>query len=433
LLFAQPHPHCQLPQQRLLGLCVGARQNCLHLRHHALNIISRLCWLLCILAKLKLLQLSQHRKPFGFSLDKSGSRTGSPTLLSQIEHNSYRLFDAGQTAPCVFDAVLVVERQSGSVWNQLRYFIITPNQGMEERVREVLDGLAVDQDDVFTERIPSNVQIGLDADADDFLTAVRYSMPVDGGGTGTPSDRWRRNPTMRVLRVRDAEAGQPGEPYPAWEDDSPEERTAEPEAYLSADLAALVFKVSETRGQVCDDPECSTRAGHFIDAQSFPINLVGPLCDNIGMNCLGDAQDASYQFRPGLGLDDGEVYAVVGTLGTATGNATYVSLGVNQFRLRLGCINVDGTQLEDSATPEFCPGAGHLDKLFVYYFTRDCQGLEDLTHGFCASIEATDLVIPYGYKATFVERDYIKVGTQRGPDSTLLLPSIVLALQRPAP
>ena len=49
----------------------------------------------------------------------------------------------------------------------------------------------------------------------------------------------------------------------------------------------------------------------------------------------------------------------------------------------LGAKNVDGTELAGSATPEWFPGVNNLDKLYVYYFTRDCQGLQDLTHGFC--------------------------------------------------
>ena len=40
--------------------------------------------------------------------------------------------------------------------------------------------------------------------------------------------------------------------------------------------------------------------------------------------------------------------------------------------------------------------------------------------------------IPSGDKATFVQRDYIRAGTQRGPDSKLVLPPMVLKLQRPA-
>lgn len=73
-----------------------------------------------------------------------------------------------------------------------------------------------------------------------------------------------------------------------------------------------------------------------------------------------------------------------------------------------------------------------MGKLYVYYFTRNCEGLKELTHGFCLSVEDTALVIPPGVKATLVERDYMVPGTQRGPDSKLTLPSMALRLQRPA-
>jgi len=147
------------------------------------------------------------------------------------------------------------------------------------------------------------------------------------------------------------------------------------------------------------------------------------------MDCLGDTQDASYKFTYAPGFDNGEVYAVVGTLGTETGNATYVSLALNNTRLRLGAKNVDHNKLAGSATPGFYPGVNNLDKLYVYYFTRNCEGLEELTHGFCMSVEDTEFVIPRGTNASFVEREYIKVGTQRGPDSALTLPSVLLILR----
>jgi len=325
---------------------------------------------------------------------------------------------------------VVIQRQSGGSWGQLRYFIITPDRFMEKQVRQVLKKLAVAEKDIFSEAIPSNVTIGLDEEADEFLAGIRYSRPSDGGGPGSPSDQWRNNPSMRILRIRDTREDRPAQRYPAWEDTSPEQRTALPEAYLKSDLTSLVYQVSQAWGQTCVDPNCSTQAVRFIDTQSYPFNLVGPKCDDIGMDCLGDTQDASYQFRPGFGFDNNEVYAVIGTLGTATGNATYVSLGLNNTRLRLGAKNIDGTELAGSAL--WYPGANNLDKLYVYYFTRDCLGLQDLTHGFCVSVEDTQFVIPPGAKASFVERDYIRVGTQRGPDSTLTLPSMVLKLQRPA-
>ena len=327
---------------------------------------------------------------------------------------------------------VTIERQSGGSWNQFRYFIITPDRFMDKQIRQALHKLSVADEDIFTERIPSNMRLGLDADADEFLSLIRYSMPADGGGPGTASDAWRHDPSLTVLRVRDTRPDRPAQRYPAWEDDSPERRVAVPEEYLKADLTRLVYAVSEAWGQECADPNCSAEAKPFIDTQSYPVNLVGPRCDNIGMDCLGDTQDASYQFRPGNWFDHGEVYAVVGTLGTATGNAIYVSLGLNNTRLRLGAKNVDGSKLVGSADPAWYPEVGNADKLYIYYFTRDCAGLEDLTHGFCIPVEDTALVIPPGDAATFVERDYMAVGTQRGPDSTLTLPSRVLKLQRPA-
>jgi len=326
---------------------------------------------------------------------------------------------------------VVIERQSGGSFNQFRYFIITPDQYMDKQVREVLYDLSVEAKDIFTEGIPSNMRFGLDADADDFASGIRYSMPDDGGKEGTASNAWRHNPTLTLLRIRDTRP-HPPQPYPAWEDDSPEPRKAVSEKYLEPYLTSLVLKVSEAWGQPCADSNCSDKAASFIDTQTPDFNLVGPKCDNIGMDCLGDALDASYQFRGGYQFNDGEVYAVVGTLGTATGNATYVSLGVNNFKLRLGAENVEGTKLVGSADPRWYPGVDNLDKLYVYYFTRHCEGLEKLTHGFCLSVKDTELVIPPRVNATFVERDYIVPGTQRGPDSKLTLPSRVLSLQRPA-
>lgn len=324
---------------------------------------------------------------------------------------------------------VVIERQSGSSWNQERYFIITPDRYLDKQVRQVLHRLSVDARDVFSEAIPSNMNLGLDADADEFITAIRYSRPVDGGGEDTASAQWRQDPTLRVLRIRDPRI-RPPQQYPAWEDTSPEPRTGVPEAPLLSDLADLANQVSVAWGQPCAGGDCvaSGQGLRFIDTQSSPINLVGPLCDNIGMDCLADTQDATYQFRPGLTFDANEVYAVVGTLGTATGNATYVSLGVNNVELRLAALNVDGTGLEGSAAPY---PVANADKLYVHYFTRDCEAVAGLVHGQCTSVPDDELHIPHGVRTSIVERDYLAAGTQRGPDSTLLLPSIVVKLQAP--
>lgn len=332
---------------------------------------------------------------------------------------------------------VVIERQSGAAFGQLRYFIITPDRYMDKAVRQMLHKLSVEDQDIFSEAIPSNMRFGLDQNADEFLTLIRYSMPEDGGGEGTASAAWRQNPPLVVLRIRDTRPYRQPRLYPAWLDDSPETRTAEDEHWLQGNVDDLISAVRERWAQPCNAADgCTDASLPFIDTQSYPFNLVGPKCDNIGMDCVGDTQDASYQFRGGWTFDNGEVYAVVGTLGTQTGNATYVSLGINRVSLRLGVANISDVMLGGSAAPY--SGVANRDMLYVYYITRDCAGLEALTDpqgqsstAFCLSV--SEDLLPAGEVASFVERDYVKTGSQRGPESTLTLPSQVIKLYRPAP
>lgn len=324
---------------------------------------------------------------------------------------------------------VVIEQQSGASWEQFRYFIITPDGHLDSEIRQTLVALGTDPRDIFTEGIPQNLRLGLNKNADDFTTPLRYSMPFDGGGVGTASYEWRHNPTLRLLRVRDVSPGYQKDSFPAWEPDSPEERTAVSEAYLSEDFTMLVNAVAESWGQECTDLACTGRYNSFMDVQSAPFSALGPKCAEIGMDCAGDTQDASYGFCPGITFDNDEIWAVIGTLGTKTGNATYVGLGVNNFRLRLGAKNVEYTKLDGSAA--FYGSIANSDKFFVYYFARDCSGLETWTHGYCTEVEVSDLVLPVGVRAAFTERDYIAPGTARGPDSTMLLLSRALKLERP--
>jgi len=323
---------------------------------------------------------------------------------------------------------VMIERQSDASWEQFRYFIITPDGHMERELRDVLHTLGVDDREIFTQRIPQNVRTGLQKNADDFMIPIRYLMPRDGGG-----DEWRNDPTLSVLRVRDTSPGYPKEPFPAWTLESAEARTAEPEGYLSDDLGKLVHAVAGAWGQPCADAACTDRYRAFGDVQSPPMNLIGALCSEIGMDCAGDAWDASYGFCAGITFDAGEVWAVIGTLGTETGNATYTSVGVNNFRLRLGVKAVNYPDLKGSAAPyeEFEGNSANLDKLFVYYFARECDDIQLLTHGYCTEVESTALALPAGDRAAFTERDYTKPGTARGPDSAQLLPSRALKLTRP--
>jgi hypothetical protein len=325
---------------------------------------------------------------------------------------------------------MVIERQSGSVWDQVRYFVITPDESMDAALRSTLSSIGVEAKDIVSEPIPGNLNLGIGESADDFIMLMRYAMPADGGAKGTPSDRWRNDLPLVVMRVRDAQTGDQPQPYPQV---ALETRTATNElgTTYQTDLAHIVVGVKARWEQ----PEATTSAALNLQSQ---LLMVGPDCTEIGMNCLGGTQDTAYQMSRRFPLDGDpqQVYAVAGTLGTKTGNASYVGLGLNNSLKPLGVGNVSDSQLQGSAGG-YSPGASEPDKLFVYYFTRDCRGIEALTGGYCFSAPKTMLPKckdPADLTCELLVlslRDYIRPGTQCGPDAAQLLSPVVVMLHRP--
>jgi hypothetical protein len=138
------------------------------------------------------------------------------------------------------------------------------------------------------------------------------------------------------------------------------------------------------------------------------------------MNCLGDSQDADYQISASHHLDNGEVIAVVGTLGTKTGNATYTSISVNWFPALVGLLNRDDVVLEESAKKFKDKLTNPYTKFYVYYFARDCSGL----YPWCQEIPRT--LLSRGETVKFVQRNYINPGSRRGPDPRLMLNPVTI-------
>ncbi len=262
---------------------------------------------------------------------------------------------------------------------------------------------------------------------------MRYAMPNDGGGPGSPSPKWQEELPLTVLRVRDTSdrAAQPYYP-PVILD----ERTAVDESPLAADLTRLVAAVNERWGQPCTTGNCADRAVDFLDLQGSQVNLVGPECTKIGMNCIGDNQDTTYQMTSNVLLDTGYVYAVAGTLGTRTGNATYVGLSINDSYLIKGVGNLEPDQLRNTASA-YAAELTNPSKFYLYYVARDCAAIDELTDGNCFKVTTdtlpvcTDLADPDCHPLKLIQREYISKGTARGPDSTLLLPPKLIRLQRP--
>lgn len=321
---------------------------------------------------------------------------------------------------------VVMERASGAPWDEIRYFVITPDQRTDEAVRDVLENLGVDEDEIFTEGIPETFEgrpvgpVGLDETAVDFTTFLRYAMPDDEKA----AEVWRRSLPMNVLRVRRAAWSGDPEKYPNRTLDP---RTAVDESFLAGDLDGLVTAVTDRAASerlVVEKAE--PMADLLIDLGQF-----GPDCRAIGMNCLGDNQDASYFLFKPKPLDTGKIYALVGTLATETGNAKYVGLSVNNAALLKGVLNISDEELKGSAN-----GYGDFDKFFVHFFTRDCDAIAAVAQGACTTITPDMVPLAGDDKApgdpelvgmfSAAVRAYMKPGSERGPDSTRQLRPMVL-------
>ncbi len=326
---------------------------------------------------------------------------------------------------------VVIARQSGAVWDKVRFFIITHDQNMEDAIRDNLAKSSISPHDIFTEPIPGSMRTGLGQTDDDFITLIRYAMPENE----EQANAWRKELPLIVLRVRPADRSGLVQKYGEV---SLETRVADSEKWLTNSVNNLATAILDKWRQPCPDGDCAGIVFNFMNWQPEPINLVGPICAGNWMNCLGDTQDTVYQVAPAMTLDSGEIYAVTGPLGTETGNATYVGLGLNSSRMKKGFANVSDSELTGTAKLFASDTVTSTDLLFVYYFARSCAGLEQYTGGACLEIPTEAFGgCPGGEGSetcdhlTFSIRDYIKPTTQRGADAALTLPPKVIKLHRP--
>ena len=328
---------------------------------------------------------------------------------------------------------VVINNRSSAVWDQVRYFVITPDKTMDTAVRQALARLGIPDKDVFTEQIPAklgetNMAIGLGKGADDFLTVLRYAMPDDEGREGTRSQAWRKNLPLVVLRIRDTRPAHQPQSYP-WVEFETRGRATPPETELSTSLIELATAVCHRWGQTCD-------LAPLLNMKASRLLLTGPACVKAKMNCLAPTEDAAYFMSKRLWLPDNRVYAVVGALGTQTKNATYVGLGLNSSVTQLGFDNIDDDTLAGTADGYDVPNHG---RFFLQYFARDCKGekLEALTAGSpCYAIgdQLPDCTDPADLTCTMLVlsvRNYLLPDSQRGPAPELTLNPLVITLQRP--
>jgi hypothetical protein len=337
---------------------------------------------------------------------------------------------------------VVIKDQSNGSWGQQRFIVTTPDGAMADAMTAALVAVGVDSSHVFTEPVgtkdpsdptkPLLTRLGYGPEADDFITYIRYSMPNEI----TQGNQWRDRLPLTILRVRDPKGGSAKDAFaiPDYEAKKAnfDERT------LAADLASLVAAVKEYWHQDGTDDRPDAEVLPFKSLTTW-IDLIGQHClgydgppipipdpnedEDITlprgpMGCLGDNQDDEPQISGGTyHLDDDQVIAVVGTLGTITGNATYTSLSVNWFPELVGVLNRDDPDLEGSAE-KFKGALRNPDTytmFYVYYFARDCSGL----YPWCKEVPRK--LVPRGDTIKILQRNYVNPGSMRGPDPKMIL------------
>ncbi len=348
------------------------------------------------------------------------------------------------------DAVNNVDMQqkSGeSPFGKDRYFIITPSASTDQAVRRVLQARGVRDSDIFTEQIPRRDDVGpigplgMDENAIEFFTFFRYAIPDDQAVAKLWWNSFNGdNPPLTVMRVRAPSFLGPVERYDLL---TYGERTARSEAYLAGDLQDLVNavcdRVSSIAGLHSADCTQSPPASSFMVDPLRDFGVAGPYCRKVNMWC-GDQTDAGLFFTGPLPLDSRQVYAVVSTLATETGNATYVGLSVNDASTYLAPTGTVGTFLKGSADG-YADTVNNTDKFFVHFFTRSCDQLTNLLPPARFRQDCTEIdkdMVPKkgdtnapGDPALFGMfwpgiRDYTAPGSARGPDTNKLLTPRIL-------
>lgn len=316
---------------------------------------------------------------------------------------------------------VTIENQAGhSPWNRPAYFVITSDADLQSTMADALVRAGASRSDIFTEPVaPALVKLGLDRSADDLITYIRYAMPDDV----TAGNQWRQQLPLTIVRVRDMSSRQYDNPLPipTYTDHTATfDQTQKP---MTDDFASLQSAVRALWGQA-DAPLIT-----FFSAYKF-LDLIGQHCLGYGypdlkvqrgpMDCLGDSQDDDFQISGSGQIDNNQVIAVIGTLATETGNATYTSLSVNWFPELVGVKNIDDTELKGSAAAFASALQNYPDAMFyVRYIARDCTGLP-----YCTEISTK--LVPSGALLKIIQRNYMNPGSTTGPDPYKMLNPVII-------
>lgn len=323
-----------------------------------------------------------------------------------------------------------MSRQLGapSAFDRRFYTIHSADPQTANTVKQALIGAGAAEKAIFIEALPNSVKLGLGASSDDLTTLVRYALPKNE----SEGERWRDTLPLSVLRVSgpDSAIGSVKRFGP-----QPESvLTGNDESGLLVALRDLTFELKQGLGI-----SLFTETSEFLPASS--INLTGKKCIPATMNCLGETLDTdTYRISSAVVLDSNDVLVVAGVDHTETGNATYVSLSVNDQSILKGVASESQTgtaagfvsgRLKGSASAFLAEEGRRIspalsvakEKLYLRLFARNCSGLP-----FCTVISAAKVALDKPLVLT--QRAYVKPGDSLGADPTKLLSPRLIVWKR---
>jgi len=326
----------------------------------------------------------------------------------------------------------VIENETGATLGSGKTVVVisSVNPQLVKSIRKSLGDYGLDKQYAVVEKLRSNLRPGIDADADDFITLLRYAMPVsDSSAQQWLDDVGQHVQVYRVSRT-DIPADRYGDVTLARKQDGNEQglqsSTDELVGILTRWLSTMPGKLPVRFTML------STAS---VDEKGRPTGLVGPQCIAEGSNCLGDSQDTdSYRFMTVGELAPADTAIVVGANHVALDNARYVSVGVYNGSSLNGIAEASQSQTRgtlDGSAERVLTGLGlmaeasptlqrDLPLLYVTMISRSCA----LNTTDCIELDAATL--PPDAPMLLTQRAYLKPGTGTGANPESLVPPVVI-------
>ena len=333
-------------------------------------------------------------------------------------------------------------------------FITTSNRTLYERLASVFDQAGGDPSLLFLEPLgaritagfhSANIVTGLDASADELNALVRYAIPEDRAAGASWLGAVGDN--IQVFRVEDTD----GPAAPLYTVRISPKRYTEGESELKPALDELVQRLQTwLQSTKWSTVKSAAMGAGLYTASGYPIIApVGTICLQRESDCRRATDDTDSYRSKSIGQLK-ETAIIVGVDSTQTGNAHYISLGVNRGDYLMGVYSLEQTNaqaagflsgtLRGSASdlvasllarglisPPSSALVNALPKLYAAVVTRDCSS--GASKFFCSKdytvqIDAAD--IPDGVPIVLTTRAYIHPGDSNGANPRYLVSPVVI-------